>query len=383
MGNRLLYISNIADKRMTGSFNGTAILAAKDLGIEFICVANRSKATESDKKLDEEKWGIKLLHVDLARNPFSFLQNHKACNQLVKIIQEYEIDYIHCNTPVGGILGRLAGEKCNVKKVIYQAHGFHFYKGAPMKNWLLYYPVENWLAHYTDALITINHEDYQLAKGKFKLRGNGKVHYVPGVGIDLDGYRSTLPDEALAEKRKEFHIPQDAFVLISVGELNANKNNSVVISALEKLGNKNIHYVLCGEGSKHSTLQEKADKAGLHDNVHFLGYRTDVKELYQMADCFVSASLREGLPRSIMEAMASGLPCIASRIRGNVDLLEYSQLLFDPHDTESLCEALKKAMKKEITDTEIDQNGKAIQCFSTEEVIKAMKQVYDETVRIV
>lgn len=117
-------------------------------------------------------------------------------------------------------------------------------------------------------------------------------------------------------------IPLDAFVLISVGELNKNKNNRVIISALEKLQQKNIHYVLCGIGDQEAVLKEQVKAAGLQNNVHFLGYRTDVKELYEMADCFVMPSYREGLSRSIMEAMASGLPCIVSKIRGNVDLIE-------------------------------------------------------------
>lgn len=111
-------------------------------------------------------------------------------------------------------------------------------------------------------------------------------------------------------------------MLISVGELNKNKNNRVIISALEKLHQKNIHYVLCDIGDQEVLLKAQVKAAGLQNNVHFLGYRTDVKELYEMADCFVMPSYREGLSRSIMEAMASGLPCIVSKIRGNVDLIK-------------------------------------------------------------
>ncbi len=125
-----------------------------------------------------------------------------------------------------------------------------------------------------------------------------------------------------AKKRAEIGIPLDAFLLISVGELNTNKNNGVIISAMEKLRNPHFHYILCGVGDKQKELQEQADKVGLHDNVHFLGYRNDVKDLYETSDCFVMPSFREGLSRSIMEAMAIGLPCIVSKIRGNVDLIE-------------------------------------------------------------
>ena len=307
---------------MSGTFSGAIIDVAHSLGMEYHSVLNRCNTTAEQMKEDEAKFNIRMHHADIARSPLS-KSNIKAYKQLVKIIRDEKIDYIHCNTPVGGILGRLAGKKCNVKKVIYQAHGFHFYKGAPKKNWLLYYPVEKFLAHYTDALITINSEDFELAKNKLKLRGGGKVYYVPGVGIDTAQFND---EENLREKKRtELNIPSDAFVLVSAGELNANKNNRVILSALEQLKQKNIHYVICGVGDLEVGLRKQVDNAGLQDNVHFLGYRNDVKELYAMADCFVMPSYREGLSRSIMEAMASGLPCIVSKIRGNTDLVEHGE----------------------------------------------------------
>lgn len=316
---KILYITNLGGKRMAYGFVGSAIEAAHSIGCEFYNVANRSNSTIDEIQEDEIKYGVKLLHFDIARSPFSF-QNLKAYKQLCEIISKNNIDYIHCNTPVGGILGRLAGKKCKVKKVIYQAHGFHFYKGAPKKNWLLYYPIERWLARYTDAIITINQEDYKLAKSKFKLRNKGKVYYVPGVGVDTSQYKMDVLSRQV--KREELAIPTEAFVLISVGELNANKNNKVIISAMAKNNDDNVHYVVCGIGPAEKDLREQVVAAGLQNNVHFLGYRNDIKELYQMADCFVMPSFREGLSRSIMEAMASGLPCIVSKIRGNVDLIE-------------------------------------------------------------
>ncbi len=377
MLNKILFISNIANK--VGAFSKASITAAHEIGAEFIMAANWQDVSDAQIAADEEEYNVKVVNVPISRNPFS-RSNKIAYEKLVDLVKREGIDCIHCNTPTGGLLGRLVGKKCKVKKVIYQAHGFHFYKGAPLKNWLLYYPVEKWLAHYTDVMITINSEDYELATHKFKLRGHGRVHYVPGVGIDLSQYGSYVSNIALADKRKELHIPMNAFVLISVGELNTNKNNGVVISALEKLGDKNIHYVLCGIGNEQEALQKQADRAGLHDNVHFLGYRTDVRELYRMADCFVTASLREGLPRSTMEAMACGLPCVASKIRGNVDLLNNSKLLFCPHDINSLLSSLKMAMEKNIACVEIEQNCNAIRRFSSEEVIKALKQVYSESI---
>lgn len=373
----LLYVTNIGGKNMAYGFSGSAIEAAHSLGIDFFSVANRSQATHNDIAVDEKKYNVKLLHSDIARSPFNFCQNYKAYKQLVEFIKQEKIDYIHCNTPTGGILGRLAGKKCKVKKVIYQAHGFHFYKGAPKKNRLVYYPVEKWLAKYTDALITINKEDFELASKKFRLRNNGKVYYVAGVGIDTNQY---LSDGKLRdEKRAELNIPLDAFVVISVGELNENKNNKVIISALEKLKNKNIHYILCGVGDKKEALKEMAESSGVSENVHFLGYRTDIKALYNASDCFVMPSYREGLSRSAMEAMASGLPCILSDIRGNRDLIENGSggFLCKPDDVIGFSEAMLKLYGDCLLCEKMKEyNLKKIKDFDTSVVEKEIREIY-------
>ncbi len=378
---KILYITNFGGKRMSYAFSGTAIEASRELNLDFYSVANRSKSTLQDMKEDEEKYGVKLFHIDLVRSPFS-LKNIKAYKQLVKIIKENDIDYIHCNTPVGGLLGRLAGKKCKVKKIIYQVHGFHFYKGAPKKNWLLYYPIEKWLARYTDALITINKEDFEFASEKIKFKNNGKVYYVPGVGIDSQSFNV---DQSVREtKRQELNIPSDAFTIISVGELNANKNNGVIISALEKLKNDNIHYLVCGVGELERALIKQAEKAGLTNNIHFLGYRSDVKELYKAADCFVMPSFREGLSRSIMEAMSSGLPCVVSKIRGNVDLVieDKGGYLFSPTNVDEIADKLKElANNSDLQKSMSEYNLSAIKNFDVsvveEEIVKVYKEVFE------
>ena len=181
--------------------------------------------------------------------------------------------------------------------------------------------MERWLAHYTDALITINHEDYERAK-KFKLKDHGKVYYVPGVGIDTSQYRSDR--QIRFEKRRELGLANDDIALISMGDLIERKNYPVAIEAIAKVGKSNLHYFICGQGPDEEKLVSLADELGIKEQIHFLGYRTDIKELLQAADIFLFTTLQEGLARSLMEAMASGLPCIASRIRGNTDLLNDS-----------------------------------------------------------
>ncbi len=313
---KILFITNIS--KGVSTFSLASIKAAKELGLNYYLAGNFCIVTKEKILNDEKHFRITIKQIDLARSPYS-LKNIEAYKKLTKLVKKENIDYIHCNTPVGGVLGRLVARKSGIK-VIYQVHGFHFYTGAPIKNWLIYYPIEKCLAKKTDALITINKEDYQRAISKFKLRNNGKVYYVPGVGIDLSNFN--LSNQTRTQKRKELCLEEKDVALISAGELNENKNNKVIIEAISKIKNKNVHYFLCGIGPCENELKDLANRLGIEKQIHFLGYRNDVRELYQASDIFVMPSFREGLSRSIMEAMASALPCIVSKIRGNVDLID-------------------------------------------------------------
>lgn len=260
-------------------------------------------------------------NIPFERNPLK-PGNWKAYKNLKKVIDEGVYDIIHCHTPVGAMLTRLAAKQTrkNGTKVFYTAHGFHFYEGAPAINWLLYYPVEKWLSNCTDVLITINKEDYERAK-TFKA---GKVCYVPGVGIDLKKFNVGFIDKK--QKRKEIGVTADEFVLLSVGELIPRKNHEVVIRAMSVLkqnGNlDHIEYVICGRGAYEANLKKLAEELDVADNIHFLGYRNDISEICNCADVFVFMSHQEGLPVALMEAMACGLPAVCSNIRGNTDLIE-------------------------------------------------------------
>lgn len=320
MSKKMLYILNTANH--VNNFSYTSMIAAQKLGFEYHIAGNWGYKNDVERRADEEKYGIHIHQIDFIRTPYH-PGNIKAYKQLAKIVEKERFDIIHCNTPIGGIVGRLLGKKFNISTVIYQAHGFHFYKGAPLLNWVLYYPIEKWLAHYTDVLITINSEDFELAKNKMKLRKGGKLYYVPGVGIDLSQYE--LPESTRDTMRKELGLKESDVALISAGELNVNKNNKVIIEALGNLQNRSLHYYLCGVGPCEKELKALTKSKGITEQIHFLGYRIDIKELFQAADVFVMPSFREGLSRSIMEAMASGLPCIVSDIRGNRDLIKTNE----------------------------------------------------------
>ena len=291
-----------------------------DLGCEVHLACNLDYMEDTDiertKRYIEkiETDGIILHNVPFARSPLK-PENIKAYKILKNIICSNSFDLIHCHTPVAAMITRLACRKVRKKgtKVFYTAHGFHFYKGAPKLNWLIYYPIEKICSYFTDVLITINKEDFALAQKKMKAK---KVEYVPGVGIEVEKFAN--PGVTREQKREELGIPQDAKLLISVGELNRNKNHETVIKAIKDL---DVYYLIAGRGDLQNHLQNLIDELNLSDRVKLLGYRTDVAELYAASDVFVFPSFREGLPVSMMEAMASGLPCVASKIRGNVDLI--------------------------------------------------------------
>ena len=373
---KLLFISNITN-RVT-AFATASIAAAHSLDMDFYQVANWQGATFSQIADEEKAYDIKIKSIPISRNPLAKI-NLTAYKELVEFIKKEKIDYIHCNTPTGGILGRLAGKKCNVKKVIYQAHGFHFYKGAPKKNWLLYYPIEKCLARYTDALITINNEDFELAKAKLKLRNNGKVYYVHGVGIDTALYNNAS-DEIREEKRNELKLNENAVALISMGDLIERKNYDTAIRAIAKANNPKLQYFICGKGPEEEKLKALAESLGVLEQIHFLGYRSDVKELLSAADIFLFTTKQEGLPRSMMEAMASGLPCIASKIRGNTDLLEGADggFVCETTDVSAYAKALNLlANDKSLRETMGKNNLVAIQKFSTETVNEEIRKIYE------
>lgn len=374
---KLLFISNIAGNKGIDNFALANVVTAKKMRLEFHTAINYSSVSPEILDRDSKKYGVWLHHINFSRNPFSF-SNFRAYKELVKLIEREGIDYIHCNTPIGGVLGRLVGKKCKVKKVIYQAHGFHFWKGAPLKNWLIYYPVEKWLAHYTDALITINKEDFERAQ-RFKLKNIGKVYYVPGVGIELSQYE--LPENTREKKRKELGLKETDVALISMGDLIERKNYTVAIEAIAKADNANLQYYICGIGPEEEKLRKQAEHLGVKEQIHFLGFRTDIKELLKAADIFLFTSKQEGLARSLMEAMASGLPCVASRIRGNTDLLEGTRCGYLCSGVAEYTEAITRIVQEKNLKQYSIECRKRIENFDMDSVIKSLKSVYKQVYR--
>ena len=291
------------------------------------------------------------------------------------------MEVIHCNTPVGGLVGRLCGKKNKVKKVIYTAHGFHFYKGAPLFNRTVLKWAEMLMAHWTDAILTMNQEDYEAAK-KFKLRKDGKVYFVHGVGITLKAFEGL--SHLRQQKRDEMGVADDDIVLISMGDLVPRKNYGAAIRAVAKANNPKLHYMICGRGPELENLQALAKELGVEKQIHFLGFRTDVKELLTGADMFLFTTRQEGLPRSMMEAMASGLPCVASAIRGNVDLIEngVNGFVCSTDDVEGYAAAIEKiASDPELRETMRRNNLEKIKQYDITVVEQEIRRIYADVLK--
>ncbi|NDL68714.1 glycosyltransferase family 4 protein [Anaerotalea alkaliphila] len=319
----------------------------------------------------------KLFDLPFERSPIK-KNNFYVYKELKNIIDINEYEIIHCHTPMGGAIGRLAARSARKSgtKVIYTAHGFHFYKGAPLINWLIYYPVEKWLARYTDTLITINKEDYERAKSKFRAK---RVLYIPGVGIDLEKFNTVELDRDL--KRSELGLPKDALVVLSVGELNKNKNHEVIIRAIAKINNTNIHYIICGQGKLDEHLWNLSIELGLENQVHLLGFRKDIPEICMISELFAFPSYREGLSVALMEAMANGLPVVCSNIRGNSDLTESGKggYLVEPDNVEGFAKHIKELIEDSRLRSELGRfNHKKIENYSIENVLKEMEKIYKD-----
>lgn len=305
--------------------------------------------------------------------------NLRSYKMLKKIIDEGNYDLIHCHTPVGALIARLAALDARKKgtKVIYTAHGFHFFKGAPLFNWLFFYPVEWVLAPVTDVLITINKEDYTRAQKKMHAK---RIEYVPGVGIDTNKFRGDYGDRR--NKRRELGFREDDFLLLTVAEMTRNKNHITILRALSLLRKEpefeHMHYLICGRGEVWGELAEKARYLTIADHVHFLGYRTDAPELYRCSDLFVFMPYREGLSVALMEAMSCALPIICTAIRGNTDLIDDGVSgVFSENDEKVLAQHIL-ALYRDPARREALGKGAAekVLLFDEENVHKQMKDIY-------
>ncbi|MGN4445292.1 glycosyltransferase family 4 protein [Bacillus cereus group sp. MYBK79-1] len=319
-------------------------------------------------------------NIPIQRSPLS-IQNLHAYKKLKSIIHQNKYKIIHCHTPMGGVIARIAARKVRREgtKVIYTAHGFHFCKGSPFINWLLYYPIEKSLATTTDCLITINEEDYNLAvKHRFQAKDIKLVH---GVGVDIERYIPVTEREKENLRHKNGYKSKD-FLMFYAAEFNKNKNQSYLIRLLEKLKNEIPHakLLLAGEGPLMQECKKIATQLGVSSMVHFLGYRNDIAHLLPMCDLAVASSYREGLPVNIMEAMACGLPVIATSNRGHRELIINNKngWTIDQDDIKAMAERIQSIAKNTKLQAQLGQYGRTIIMseYSVNEVLKEKQEIY-------
>lgn len=381
---RVLFVTTISG--FLPQFEKNDVKLLKQMGCQIHYASNFTNPIYAFDKTELEKNEVALHQIDIEKSPAKINKNIKAIKQLIKIIDENDIDIVHCHNPMGGVAARIAARAGKRKpKVIYTAHGFHFYKGAPIMNWLLFYTAERFLARYTDIIVTINREDYIRAK-KFRLKKNGEVYLIHSVGVDKEKF---APRPELREtKRAELGIPADAFHIVTAAELNENKNQKLVIEAVAALKNKskihadkayNIYYTICGKGPNEDKLRELIKAYGLENNVSLLGYRTDMDEILQTADVFAFPSIREGLGVAAIEALMCNVPLIAADNRGTREYVSDGNngivCRYDAVDEfEEAIELLygNTAYRKRMA----DRCRESVKKFTIEEVEKTMTKVY-------
>jgi len=348
----------------------------KDKGYTTYVAANWT--LKENEKID---FCDNFIQLPIERKPFS-LKNIKAIFKLKKLLKVEKFDIIHCHTPMGSVVARLAAKEArkNGTRVIYTAHGYHFYKGAPLINWLLYYPVEKWLAKYTDTQITITQEDFDLAKKKFKIKDLNLVH---GVGLDEEKFNILISDEEKENLKQELKIDDKSVVCTYVAELNKNKNQQLLIKAIKRLkdDNNNVTLLLVGKGRYEPKLLKLIKKMKLEENVKLLGYRSDIVKILSITDIYLASSLREGLPVNVMEAMYMGLPIIAVDNRGHRELVQHNENGFIVEQNSAMENNMSNYLNLLVNDKHLrekfgnDSKGK-VREYTLNNVINSMNKIY-------
>ncbi|MBP2623958.1 glycosyltransferase family 4 protein [Streptococcus oricebi] len=376
---KALILASVAS--MIDQFNRENIKILQSLGYDVHVMTNftDSGTITSEKsnllKSDLKAMGVTYFNIPFKRSPFQ-LENLTAYRKVKDLMKKEGYSLLHCHSPIGGIIGRLAARENKIPTVIYTAHGFHFFKGASKLNWLIYYPIEKLFSRLTDILLTINEEDYQLASKKMKAK---KILRLNGVGIDKERIRSRLASRS--DLRARWNLSAQDILLLSVGELNDNKNQLTIIKALEKLNNPRLKYFIVGKGEGQTPLESYIKERPIADQVKLLGYCPNIEDIYPLADLFCFPSKREGMPVSLIEAMALGLPCLVSAIRGNNELIIDGEggYLHAYDDVEAFAASIDKLTKNpELRKKMGAYNRKRADLYSQEAVNKEMLKIYSE-----
>lgn len=364
---KVLYVTTVS--RTINAFLIPHINMLLDNGYEVHCACSIDKAV--DKELQRK--GVKIFEVPFSRNPLG-IGNIKAFIKLRELQRINNYDIVHVHTPIAAIYGRLLKLSFQSLRTIYTAHGYHFLKDGSKLGWLLYYPIEKVMAKFTDVIININKEDYEITKKKLKPK---KCYLLNGVGLDLDKYKKLSSNE-IQEKRKEFGLEDNDFVVLMIAELNKNKNHIQLINAMNILKDKypNIKVLCIGDGTLKESVEKQINLKNLQNNIFMLGYRLDVNKLINISDIGILLSYREGLPRNIMEFMACGRKVIATDIRGCRDLVCNDNVgtLVNVEDYEGTARAIEKYY---ILNDKSFEVSKEIKKYDIESINSELLKIYE------
>jgi glycosyltransferase involved in cell wall biosynthesis len=369
--NKVLLVTTVSGFVPQFEMNNVKILQEMGYEVHYASNYNTPSYGTDNKRLDGT--GIVRHQIDFVRSPFAIRDNIKVYKQLKKLMAENTFQLIHCHTPMGGAMARLTAKATKTGPVIYTVHGLHFYKGAPLINWLVYYPAEKYLSRYTDVLITINQEDYQRAR-RFHAKS---VKYLPGVGIHLEIIDGVQADRLA--KRKELGIDEKTRIILTVGELIKRKNYVTAINAFTKAEVEDTVLLICGHGILEEDLKRQVVQLGISQKVIFTGYRHDIYEIMKASDVFFFPSYQEGLSAALMEAMAAGLPVVCSKIRGNIDLIEEGEggYLHSPKDEEGFADSLRELINHpDIAERFSSFNRQRAKQYDEKNVKEIMSEVY-------
>lgn len=336
-----------------------------------IHVAARDNLSEKDGL--QLEFPDKVFDVCFQRSPFD-KRNIEAYKELKRILAREKYDVVHCNTPVGGVLARLAASRYRKfgTQVFYTAHGFHFYQGAPKRNWIVYYPIEKLMSRFTDKLITITTEDYEFSRNRFKC----PVYHIHGVGANSKKYYSISADDQKKQKEK---LELEGHIIVNVGELLPNKNQKTAIMAMKKVVEQipDAKLLIAGNGVERDNLENIVKKYELGDHVIFLGYTTKLQTYLQICDCVISCSYREGLPLNVIEAMLCGKPVFASNNRGHREILQndINGYIVEPDDIDGFANSILSFLRSRMMKSESIVDS--VFEFTDNNVVNELRMVYE------
>ena len=366
-------------------FGKEDIRILQESGYEVHYASNKNNPIYQFPENVYEEMNVVFHDIDIWQSPFGIKHNARAMKQIRKLVKEEGISVIHCHTPSGGLVARLAGIGLPVK-VIYTVHGFHFYQGAGKIHNLVYHSIENFLSFFTDIIVTVNQEDYRAACKMHQRKGTFQI---PGVGLDRDFFQETLPEQRTAA-REQLGVT-DKFLILSIGELRENKNPEVIIRALAVLKEKGkdiskFSYGLLGAGKQEPELRNLIAEKGLQDNVCFYGYQSDIRPYLQAADLLAFPTIREGLGMAALEAMSTGVPVLAADNRGTREFMvdEENGYVCKRNHPEDYAELLQKMYEEQDNWSgnalKRVQIRRSTENFDKKNTIKIMREVYGQAI---